>query len=100
MNFLEQHNIQIVNLCESNDVKSLFLFGSAITNNFTNESDIDLVVDFEEEDPISYSNKYFNLKFQLEDLLKRKIDLLEQKAIRNKFLMEEINKTKIRIYGK
>lgn len=100
MNFLEQHNGQIVNLCETNEVKSLFLFGSAITGSFRDDSDIDLVVDFDEKDPISYSNKYFSLKFQLEDLLKRKVDLLEQKAIRNKFLIEEINKTKIRIYGK
>jgi uncharacterized protein len=32
--------------------------------------------------------------------LKRQIDLLEQKAIRNKFLISEIERTKVQIYGK
>jgi predicted nucleotidyltransferase len=57
------------------------------------------VVDINENDPISYSDSYFNLKFQLEQLLKRQIDLLEQKAIRNPYLKEQIDTTKILIYG-
>ena len=83
-----------------NKVKSLFAFGSITTDKFRPDSDIDLVVDINENDPISYSESYFNLKFQLEKLLKRQIDLLEQKAIRNPYLKEQIDKTKVLIYGK
>lgn len=100
MTFIDQHRNQIVKLCETNKVRSLFAFGSVTTDKFRPDSDIDLVVDIEDNDPISYSDKYFSLKFQLEDMLKRQIDLLEQKAIRNKFLKSEIERTKVQIYGK
>ena len=99
MTVIDQNINQIVQLCKINKVRSLFAFGSVITDKFRPDSDIDLVVDIDDNDPISYSNKYFNLKFQLEEILKRQIDLLEQKAIRNKFLKSEIERTKVQIYG-
>jgi predicted nucleotidyltransferase len=100
VNELAQHIDQIKRLCNSNGVRSLFAFGSVTTDNFRPESDIDMVVDIEDNDPISYSDRYFNLKFQLEQLLKRQIDLLEQKAIKNPYLKQQIEKTKILVYGK
>ena len=100
MNILNQHIDQIKKLCELNKVRTLFAFGSVINDNFKPDSDIDLVVDIDDNDPISYSEKYFNLKFNLEEILKRQIDLLEQKAIRNRFLKNEIDRTKVQIYGK
>ncbi len=100
MKVIDQHINQIVLLCEINKVRTLFAFGSVTTEKFSSDSDIDLIVDIEDNDPISYSEKYFNLKFQLEDILKRQIDLLEQKSIRNRFLMSEIERTKVQIYGK
>ncbi len=99
-NILNQHIDQIKKLCELNKVRTLFAFGSVTTERFRPDSDIDLVVDIDENDPISYSDKYFNLKFQLEEILKRQIDLLEQKAIRNRFLKSEIDRTKVQVYGK
>lgn len=100
MNVLNQHIDQIKRLCELNKVSTLFAFGSVTTDKFKPDSDIDLVVEIDDNDPISYSDKYFNLKFQLEEILKRQIDLLEQKAIRNRFLKSEIDRTKVLIYGK
>lgn len=100
MNILIQHIDQIKRLCEINKVISLFAFGSVTTDNFSPDSDIDLVVEIDDNDPVSYTDKYFNIKFQLEDILKRQIDLLEQKAIRNRFLKSEIDRTKVQIYGR
>ena len=100
MKVISEHIDQIIQLCEINKVKSLFAFGSVITDKFNSESDIDLVVEIDDNDPISYSEKYFNLKFQLEEILNRKIDLLEQKSIRNKFLKNEIERNKTQIYGR
>ncbi|MBK8448792.1 MAG: nucleotidyltransferase domain-containing protein [Saprospiraceae bacterium] len=91
---------QINKLCVSNKVKALFVFGSVTTAKFNVDSDIDLVVDIDERDPIIYSDYYFNLKLQLENLFKRHIDLLEQKAIKNPYLKKEIDQTKVLIYGK
>ena len=90
---------QIKKLCLKNRVKSLFVFGSVLTDRFNGDSDIDLIVDIDEKDPISYSDYYFNLKVQLESLFKRQIDLLESKSLKNPYLKEQIDKTKVLIYG-
>lgn len=82
-----------------NKVRSLFAFGSVITDRFNSSSDIDLLVDIDDPDPISYSEKYFNLKFQLEKLFNRNVDLLEQKSLKNQYLIEEIDQTKVLVYG-
>lgn len=100
MKILNKHIGRITQLCELNKVSALFAFGSVVTDKFNPDSDIDLMVDFDENDPLAYTDHYFNLKFQLEDLLKRQIDLLEQKAIRNRYLKSEIDRTKVQIYGK
>ena len=99
MKILNQHINQIRKLCELNKVRALFAFGSVTTNKFRSDSDIDLVVDIDDNDPISYADKYFNLKFQLEEILNRQIDLLEYKAIRNRFLRDQIDRTKVQLYA-
>jgi uncharacterized protein len=99
MNEITKHIDQIGKLCGSNHVKSLFAFGSVLTEDFKIESDIDLIVDIDEKDPLSYSDSYFNLKFQLEQLFQRKVDLLEQKALKNPYLREKLQHTMVRIYG-
>lgn len=99
MNELSKHIDKINELCKSNNVKTLFAFGSVLTNEFNNQSDIDLLVDIAENDPLIYSENYFNLKFQLEEIFKRHIDLLEQKAVKNAFLQQAINKTKVLLYA-
>ena len=99
MKEINQHMDQIIKLCDSNKVKSLFAFGSITTDKFKSDSDIDLIVDIDDQDPLSYSDKYFDLKFQLEQILNRQIDLLERKAIKNRFLRQQIDQTKVLIYG-
>lgn len=100
MKELTTHIDEIIRLCNSNNVKSLFAFGSILTDKYRADSDIDLVVEIDDKDPLSYSDKYFNLKFQLEQLLNRNIDLLEQKAIKNRLLKQHIDQTKVLIYGR
>ncbi len=90
---------QIKILCNLYSVRALFAFGSITTDKYQKNSDIDLVVDIDSSDPITYSDNYFSLKFQLEQLLNRKIDLLEQKAINNPFLKKQIDQTKVLVYG-
>ena len=99
MSFLQNYINQIRQLCEAHRVKALFAFGSVTTDRFSNNSDVDLVVDFEDLDPIDYADNYFDLKFCLQDLLKRPIDLLEGKALRNPFLIQKIENTKVPVYG-
>ena len=96
--YLESYIDKINKLCENHKVRQLFAFGSVVDERFTESSDIDLIVDFQIADPLDYAENYFALKFSLEELLKRPIDLLEQKAIQNKYLLQSINKSKRLIY--
>jgi len=96
--YLENYIDQINILCKNYKVRKLFAFGSVLEDSFSNESDIDLFVDFKTTDPFVYAENYFDLKFSLEELLKRPVDLLEQKAIQNKYLLQSINKSKRLIY--
>ena len=77
----------------------LFAFGSVLTNRFTDKSDIDLVVDFDKEEVDDYFSNFFDLKYALENLLGREVDLLEEQAIRNPYLKKDIDMTKQLIYG-
>ncbi|MBN1924467.1 MAG: nucleotidyltransferase domain-containing protein [Prolixibacteraceae bacterium] len=85
-------------LCKQHNVKTLFVFGSILTGKFKPESDIDFIVDINSTDPIEYAENYFDLKFKLQDLLKKPIDLLEQKGLRNTYLIQNINSNKRILY--
>ena len=99
MNMESQKIEEIRKVCKENRVKQLFAFGSVTREDFTSESDIDLVVDFEEKDPFIYSDLYFSLKDKLEKILKRQVDLLEERAIKNKFFRQQLEQSKVLIYG-
>jgi predicted nucleotidyltransferase len=100
MNMIEKYKNQIQQLCIDHNVKQLFVFGSVLTNEFNDESDIDLIVEFEKMDPIEYMENYFNMKFSLEDLFKRKIDLLENQSISNPIFQKVIDKNKELVYDR
>jgi len=97
--YLERYIDEIRLLCQKNRVKSLYVFGSILTDQFTDKSDIDLIVDIDSIDPLEYSDFYFNLKFALEELLRREIDLLESRALKNPYLIDNINQSKTLLYA-
>ncbi len=87
-------------LCEEHNVKSLFAFGSAVTDKFDFEnSDIDLLVEIEESDPIEKGEKIMSFWDKMEEFFKRKVDLLSNPTIRNPFLRQSVNNSKVLIYG-
>ncbi len=62
-------------------VKILALFGSVARDEAGEESDVDLLVEFNQ--PATF-DQYMDLKFYLEDLLEKKVDLVTKKAIKPK----------------
>ncbi len=91
MLIIDRHINEIEKLCLENKVKSLYVFGSILNENFNSQSDIDLVVDFNNIEIAEYADNYYNLKFGLQKLLHRQIDLLEQKAIKNPYFLQQLN---------
>lgn len=97
---LIENNIQkIIDLCKKHKVHKLFVFGSILTNRFNEKSDVDLVVDFNKSEVTDYFDNYFDFKYSLEDLLGRKIDLLEEQTIKNPYLKKSVDATKILIFS-
>ncbi len=101
MKLIERNLQRIATLCRSHKVKSLAVFGSILTDRFNDHSDVDLLVDFEPVDPdkFDYVSNYFNLRDALEGLFNRKVDLIEEKGLRNKYFIANVNRTKQLIYG-
>ncbi|WP_305045441.1 nucleotidyltransferase family protein [Geoalkalibacter sp.] len=60
-------------------VKKLALFGSTVRNEASETSDVDVLVEF--EGPTTFDG-YFDLKFYLEEVLQREVDLVCANAVR------------------
>ena len=86
-------------LCRQHQVKKLYVFGSALTNNFNENSDVDLIVEFNTLKVEEYADNYFNFKFSLQNIVKRPIDLLEEKELENPYFKNAVIKDRALIYG-
>lgn len=100
MKLIELNISKIADLCKKYRVKSLAVFGSILTDRFTDHSDIDLLVNFDENVTYhTYADNFFGLYDSLCNLLGREIDLVDETAVSNKFFKAELDETKYLIYG-
>ena len=87
-------------LCARYKVKTLYIFGSILTDRFNEDSDVDLLVNFNSEiNYQNYTDNYFNFFYALKDLLKRNVDLVDESSVKNKYFRAELDETKQLIYG-
>ncbi len=100
MDLINKYRKELNKACSTFKVDELYAFGSILTEKFNSQSDIDFIVSILSNDPIEYAENYFALKFELEKIFKRKIDLLEQKAISNKTFENLVNKNKMLVYAR
>ncbi|MFH2094751.1 MAG: nucleotidyltransferase domain-containing protein [Bacteroidota bacterium] len=88
-----------LDLCLLHKVKYLYAFGSSVTDKFDyNKSDIDLLVEIYDLDPLERGEKLISLWDKFEEFFHRKVDLLTDSSIRNPYLRNSIDSTKILIY--
>ena len=91
---------ELANICRQYKITSLYLFGSANTEQFGNDSDVDLLVTFGDIDLFDYFDNFMDLKSDLERILSRKIDLIEEKTVKNPVLRRSIDRNKTLLYGR
>ena len=104
-----KNNLELIRkLCKEHNIKEMYAFGSAVEGDFTNESDIDLLYemdyagfDFKDLKNIPYDPflVFFDLKEKLEKLFEKKVDLIPNQNFKNKYFLNELEKTKTLIYG-
>ena len=101
MHLIEPYIQRIAELCKRHRVTSLAVFGSVLTDLFRPDSDVDLLVSFDtsEHEQWDYVGNFFDFQAALENLLGRPVDLVVEKALKNKYLIQNLNRTKVKIYG-
>jgi predicted nucleotidyltransferase len=83
---VQRHGIEIdtdalAKLCKRYDVRELSLFGSVLRDDFRDDSDIDVLVEFEPDARIGLF-QYFDLESELEGLFGRKVDLVTKQGLK------------------
>lgn len=86
--------------CERFQVVRLDVFGSAIRDDFEpGRSDIDLLVDFGAISPYEKPDAYFGLLEELRTILDADVDLVMVGALKNRYLREDVNRSKRVLYA-
>lgn len=98
--FITDRQAQIDELCRRVHARRLHLFGSAARPDFRPaDSDLDFLVEFEQElPPAAYSQAFFSLKEGLEALFSRPVDLLTPESLRNPYLRQRIEAEQVSVY--
>ena len=94
---LEEIRKVVLPACREFKVKRLDVFGSLARGQEAGDSDIDLLVEFEEPD-LHPSKRFFGLLHHLEDTFGREVDLLTVNSIRNPYLRRRVLKERMMIY--
>lgn len=95
---MENYRHKIKEICETLPIKRLGLFGSVLNENYTSESDIDVLVLFDKKTDIDLFDNYFKLKEELEEIFHRRVDLVIDKNFRNPYFQKSVEKTREIIY--
>jgi uncharacterized protein len=97
---LEGKREAIAALCRKYGVVRMDVFGSALRDDYDpGRSDVDLLVDFEARDPYAIAEAYFDLLDELRDLLGDPVDLVMSGAIKNPYILADIEASKQVLYA-
>jgi predicted nucleotidyltransferase len=100
ISLIESRREAIQELCARYGVTRLEAFGSALRDDFRpGESDVDLLVEFRTMAPYARVDAYFGLKDEFRRLLGQEVDLVMVGAIRNPYVVRNIERTKQLLYA-
>lgn len=91
--------VRLEEICQRHGVSKLYVFGSFAIGTESNESDIDLLVEFLEPGPDGAFDRFTGLQFDLETFFRHKIDLIVNQPFRNSIFQQEVDKSKVLLYA-
>lgn len=94
LRFTEAIRDKIITILKKHGAKKISIFGSYVRGEATQESDLDIIVEFEQ--PMGLI-KFVGIEFELSDSLGIKVDLLTEKSI-SPYLIDIIKKEATVIY--
>ncbi len=90
----------LIFIFKNHKIDKAYIFGSALTSGFNNNSDIDFLIKFKDGlDPLEKGELWWNLHDTLRNLFDREIDLVTETSLKNPFFIKELDETKKLIYG-
>jgi predicted nucleotidyltransferase len=96
---VRQNLTELTELCRRFQVARLELFGSATRDDFDpRHSDLDFLVEFAAAES-GFADRYFGFLEALEGLFSRRVDLIETKAITNRFFLQGISRSRELLYA-
>ena len=97
--FIEKNIDALRQLCIRYEVKTMYLFGSAVQVTFNVESDIEILNNFKDIPFDRYTDNFFELHHALENLFQLKVDILTEPSLKNPFLIKSIEESKQLLYA-
>jgi len=88
----------LAEFCREWRIRELFIFGSALREDFNANSDLDFLVSFEPGASLDI-DRLLDMKEELEACFGRPVDLVEKEAMRNPWRKHEILKTRQVLYA-
>jgi uncharacterized protein len=86
----------IAAFCERNHIRKLSLFGSVLRDDFGPESDVDVLVEFEEGYRPGLA--FFGMGDELAEILGRKVDFLTEKWVHERFV-DRVKAEALQVYA-
>lgn len=84
--------------CKGHAVRSLAVFGSRARGDAAEASDIDLLIEFEDGSGVSFLD-LMAMRFELEEILGTRVDLVEKDALANPIRRARILSERKPVYG-
>ena len=86
---------KIVEFCKKNHIKKLSLFGSVLRDDFTENSDVDVLVEFEEGKTPGFA--FFGMQEELSEILGRRVDF-NTKGDLSEYFIDEVLREAASLY--
>jgi predicted nucleotidyltransferase len=87
-------NAEIAEFCRRNGIRKLALFGSVLTDRFSDASDVDVLVEFEPNERVGYF-KLSAMEQELSELFGRRVDLRTQDELSRYFRNDVVNAAQV-----
>ena len=95
---IQTYKDEINAVCREFPVKRLGVYGSALTGNFSDSSDVDMLVVFDKKTGMDFFDVYFSLKERLEKVFNRSVDLVVDKKFKNPYFQAVVDRTRRGVY--
>ena len=96
-NGIKISQVDILAVVERYKIKEISVFGSSIRNDFNPDSDIDLLIEFQDSKAISLFD-LIDIQEYFEKITKRPVDIVEPAGLRNPYRRQSILNTKEILY--